>query len=103
MLDFSNYSVDSKYYDDSNRLVVGKMKYKTGGVAETRCVTIKEFVGLYPKMTKIKWQLYQKFLVDDIREHKKEKSILKKCCCNIKSYWIQRCFVELKIFGTYPG
>ena len=50
MLDFSNYSVDSKYYDDSNRLVVGKMKYKTSGVAETRCVTIKEFVGLYPKM-----------------------------------------------------
>ena len=28
MLDFSNYSVDSKYYDDSNRLVVGKWNIK---------------------------------------------------------------------------
>ena len=26
MFDFSNYSAKSKYYDDSNKLVVGKMK-----------------------------------------------------------------------------
>ena len=26
MFDFSGYSVNSKYYDDSNELVVGKMK-----------------------------------------------------------------------------
>ena len=32
MFDFSNYSTKSKYYDDSNKLVVGKMKHETGGV-----------------------------------------------------------------------
>ena len=29
---FSNYSTESKYYDASNKLVVGKMKYGAGGV-----------------------------------------------------------------------
>ena len=43
MFDLSNYSIKSKYYSDSNKLVVGKMKDETGGVA------IK-FVGLKPKM-----------------------------------------------------
>lgn len=33
MFHFSNYSVKSKYYDGSNKLVVGKMKYGTCGVA----------------------------------------------------------------------
>ena len=32
MFDFSNYSTKSKYYDDSNKLVIGKMKDETGGV-----------------------------------------------------------------------
>ena len=44
MFDFSNYSTKSKYYDNSNKLVVGKMKNETAGVA------IEEFVGLKPKM-----------------------------------------------------
>ena len=33
-----------KYHDDSNKLVIGKMKDETGGVA------IEEFVRLKPKM-----------------------------------------------------
>ena len=33
MLDYSQYSIKSKYYDDSNKLVIGKMKDKTAGVA----------------------------------------------------------------------
>ena len=33
MFDFSNYSVKSKYYDGSNKLVIGKMKDEIGGVA----------------------------------------------------------------------
>ena len=44
MLDFGNYSTKSKYYDDSNKLVIAKMK------DETRGVTIEQFVGLKPKM-----------------------------------------------------
>ena len=59
MFDFSNYSTKSKYYDNSNKWVIGKMKDETGGVAN------QEFVGLKPKM--------YSFLVDDNKEHKKQK------------------------------
>ena len=44
MFGFSNYSTKSKYYDDSNKLVIGKMKDEPGGVAT------EEFVGLKTKM-----------------------------------------------------
>ena len=40
MFDFSNYSAKSKYYDNSNKLVVGEMRDEAGGVA------IEELVGL---------------------------------------------------------
>ena len=63
MLEFSNYSAGSKYYNDSNKLVVDEIKDETGGVA------IKEFVGLKPKM--------YLFLVDDSSEHRKAKGINK--------------------------
>ena len=33
MFDFSNYWTNSKYYDNSNKLVVGKMKNERAGVA----------------------------------------------------------------------
>ena len=33
MFDFSNCSTKSKYYDDSNKLVVGEMKDEAGSVA----------------------------------------------------------------------
>ena len=46
MFDFSNYSTKSEYYDNSNRLVAGKMKDETVGV------TIEEFVGLKPNPAK---------------------------------------------------
>ena len=60
MLDFSNYSTNSKYHDNSNRLVIGKMKDKTTGVS------IEKIVGLKPKM--------YSYLVDDNSEHKKSKN-----------------------------
>ena len=50
----------SKHYDDSNKLVIEKMKDEIGSVA------IGKFVGLKPKMCS--------FLVDDKSEHKKQKS-----------------------------
>ena len=59
MFDFSGYSAELKYYDDSNKLVVGKVKGETGGVA------IKEFVGLKLNM--------HSFLVDHSSEHKKQR------------------------------
>ena len=56
MFDFSNHSIKSKYYDDSNKLVVGQMKDEIGAVA------MEEFVGL-------KLKIYS-CLVDDKSEHK---------------------------------
>ena len=44
MRNFSNYLTKSKYYDNSNKSIIGKMK------DETRSVAIEEFVGLNPKM-----------------------------------------------------
>ena len=40
MIYFSDYSAKSKHYDDSNKLVVGNMKYKTGGIALKKSVAI---------------------------------------------------------------
>ena len=57
MLGFSNYSAGSKYYYDSNTLVVGKMKDEMGGFA------IEQFFELKPKMFSI--------LVSDSSEYKK--------------------------------
>ena len=44
MFSFSKYSTESKYCDNSNKLVIGKMKDETGGVS------IEEFLALNPKM-----------------------------------------------------
>ena len=69
MFDFSNYSTKSKYYENTNKLVVGKMIYETAGVA------IEEFVVLRPKM--------YSYLVDDNNEHKKAKDINKNVVATI--------------------
>ena len=60
---FSNYSPELKCYDDSNKLVVGKMKNPAGVNA------IREFGGLKPKMYSV--------LVHDSNEHKKAKGVNK--------------------------
>ena len=44
LLDFSNYPVNSKYYDPKNNSVLGKMKYEFKGKITS------EFVGLKSKM-----------------------------------------------------
>ena len=68
MFNFSNYSTKSKYCDNSKKLIIGKMKDETGGVA------IEEFVGLKPKM--------YSFLVDN-SEHKKAKGVNKNVAVTI--------------------
>ena len=40
LFDFSNYSKDSKSFDEANKKVIGKMKDEFGGVI------LDEFVGL---------------------------------------------------------
>ena len=48
LFDFSNYSKDSKFYDDSNKKVIDKMKDEIGGII------IDAFIGLKSKMYAIK-------------------------------------------------
>ena len=54
MFDFSNYSKDSKFLDDTNKKVVGKIKDEFGGVVVT------EFIGLKSKMYSIKKKMMGK-------------------------------------------
>ena len=61
MLDFRNYLTKLKYYDNSNKLVIGKMKDQTFGVA------IEKSIELVPKM--------YSYLVNDNSEHKKAKGV----------------------------
>ena len=70
-MNFSNYStvVKSKYYDNSNKLVIGKIKDDIVGVA------IEELFGLKSKM--------YPYLVDDNGEHKKAKGINKNVAATI--------------------
>ena len=60
---FSLAIILSKFYHNSNKLVVSKMKYETGGVP------IKKFVKLKPKM--------YSFLIDDSSDHKNTKDVNK--------------------------
>ena len=48
LFDFSNYSKDSKFFDESNKKVTGKMKDEYGGVI------IDEFIRLKSKLYPIK-------------------------------------------------
>ena len=70
MFDFSNYSTKSKYYDNSNKLVIDKMTDETAGVA------IEEFVKLKPKMYLC--------LVDGNSEHKKAKGVNRNIVATIR-------------------
>ena len=69
MFGFSNYSTKSVYYYNSSKLVVGKTKGETSGVA------IEKFVGLKPKM--------YSYLLDDNSEHKKAKGVNKNVVATI--------------------
>ena len=61
LFDFTNYSAGSKYYDDSNTLVAGKVKDEMVGLA------IKEVFSSKQKM--------YSFLVSSSSEYKKAKSV----------------------------
>ena len=63
MLDFGNYSTNSKCYDDLNALVVGEIENEVGSVAI-------EFLELKPKIYSI--------LLSDSSEYKKAKGVNKR-------------------------
>ena len=48
LYDFSNYSKDSRFFDETNKKLIGKMQDEFGGII------VSEFVGLKSKMYSIK-------------------------------------------------
>ena len=48
LFDFSNYSKDSRFYESTNKEVIGKMKDEYGGAI------VDEFIGLKSKIYSIK-------------------------------------------------
>ena len=56
LFDFSNYSKDSKFFNNANKKVIGKMKDEYGGAI------IDGFVGFKSKMYLIKLRLIKKLL-----------------------------------------
>ena len=59
IFDFSSYSTKSKYYDDSKKFLIGKMKDEKGGAS------IKDIAGSKPKI--------YSFLIDRSSKHKQAK------------------------------
>ena len=59
LFDFGNYSKDSRFFNDTNKKVIGKMKDEFGGVI------VSKFVGLKSKMYSIK-----KLMVKNIIQQK---------------------------------
>ena len=57
LFDFSNYSKDSKFFDKTNKSVIGKMKDEFGGII------VIEFVGLKSKMHSMKKKLMVKNVI----------------------------------------
>ena len=82
MFAFSNYSNKLIYYDNSNTLVVGKMKDGIAGVA------IEEFVGLKPKI--------YSYLVDDNSEHKKAKGVNRNVVATISQSRYKDVLLDMK-------
>ena len=61
LFDFRNYSKDSRFFDGTNKKVIGKMKDEFGGII------VIEFVGLKSKMYSIK--------KIDVKEHNTAKGV----------------------------
>ena len=72
MFDFSSCSTQSKYYYDSKKLVIVKMKDETRGAAT------EKFFGMRPKM--------YSFLIYENREHGKAKTVNRNVTTNIKMH-----------------
>ena len=79
MFDFINYSTQWKYYDDSSKLVIEKIR------SESSSFVIEKIVELKPKM--------YSFFADSTSEHKKGKGANKNVFA-ILSHNEYRCIVE---------
>ena len=82
MFDFSNYSKDSKFFNETNKKVIGKIKDEFGGVV------VSEFVGLKSKMYSIKKL--------DRKEHNTAKGVLQLSLINSKMFYLIKKLLGIK-------
>ena len=76
---FSNFSKDLRFYDDTNKRVIGKMKDEYGGVI------IDEFIGLKAKMCSIKRLIVVNLVL--LNEQISQQNLINlKMFCLIKNY-----------------
>ena len=78
LFDFSNYSKDSKFFDETNKKVIGKMKDEFGGII------VDEFVGLKSKMYSMK----KKMMVKNVIQQKEWVSQLS--LMNSKMFYLKK-------------
>ena len=75
MFDFSNYSKDSKFFNETIKKVTDKMKDEFGGVI------VSQFVGLKSKMYSIK--------IINVKEHNTAKGVvLQLSLINLKMFYL---------------
>ena len=79
LFDFSNYSKESKFFNETNKKVIGKMNDKFGGVI------IIEFVRLKPKMHSIKKLMVKNDFYDKISQAPKSSKKYQKALKSFKN------------------
>ena len=53
LFDFSNYSKDSKFFDDTNKKVIGKMKDEYGGAIIDESIGLKSKLKIFSLIKKL--------------------------------------------------
>ena len=84
MFDFSNYSKDSKFFDETNKKVIGKMKDEFGGII------VNEFAGLKSKMYSMK----KKLMVTNVIQQKEW--VLRLSLINLKMIYLVKKLLDTK-------
>ena len=77
LFDFSTYSKDSKFFNETNKKMIGKMKDEFGGII------VDEFVGLKSKMYSVK-----KMMVKNTMQQKER--VLQLSLINLKMFYLMK-------------
>ena len=83
LFDFSNYSKDSKFFDDANEKVIGITKDEMGGFI------IVEFIGLKSKMCAIKKMMVEKQILQ--KEYALRQNLM-----NLKMFFLIKKLLDIK-------
>ena len=83
MFDFSNYSKDSKFFDEGNKNIIGKMKDEFGGVL------LYVFVGLNSEM-----DFFKKMMIVNVIQQNED--ILQQNILDLKMFCLIKKLLDAK-------